>query len=279
MRLIPIAGLALTGLMLSSNALACDHMIAATQNEELAQPGKYCLSANRNLPVRIHGADIELDCRGKSIVDTSGGDQGPGIAANSTGQVTVRNCRIEAFAEGIVFNASSGDQLINNTIVRPRYGAINVTGQPYAPPEVIGPKLSSNRVIDYGHDVGQIGARFAAIRITGASRAVLANNVVVAYALAPGVRIDAASDVQLNGNQFLDFPDDTFHVIELHEAPRARLAHNTIMLRRIGDAWGVFGAAGATCVENVFINTRYPGFSDCAVTRYNVDQPGPPPQP
>ncbi|MBT2745024.1 MULTISPECIES: hypothetical protein [unclassified Lysobacter] len=55
-----------------------------------------------------------------------------------------------------------------------------------------------------------------------------------------------------------------------------RVVHNTIMSREPTVAQGISGAADATCIENVFINTQRSGFSECAVTRYNVEQPAPP---
>lgn len=275
MRFISFAGLALATLMCTNAAFACDTVLPTTQRD-INSPGKYCLSANRTQPIHISGDNIELDCRGKSIVDTSQGANGPiGIMAVSNGNVTVRNCRIESFLEGIHLRSRGGDQLVNNTIVQPREGGIMVFGEYANDPEAVAPRLTSNRVVDYGNQQQTGPGRRAAIEAMMVPRAVFASNVVVGYRDGAGVVVDNSADVQLNANQFLDFPDNTWRIVELRQSPRARLAHNSIMLRQRGGTQGVIGAAGATCIENVAINTARSGFADCAVTRYNVEEPAP----
>lgn len=149
MRLIPIAGLALAGLMLSTSAFACD-TIVPSQQISIHGPGKYCLSANRSLPIEISGPDIELDCRTRSIINPSPNGGGPtGIRINSGDKVIVRNCRVDGFPIGIDMNVQSNAQLLNNTVVRAQDVAIMVHGinnnDPFAEPT----RIVGNRVIGY----------------------------------------------------------------------------------------------------------------------------------
>ncbi|WP_046656698.1 NosD domain-containing protein [Lysobacter capsici] len=275
MRLIPIAGLALAGLMLSTSAFACD-TIVPSQQISIHGPGKYCLSANRSLPIEISGPDIELDCRTRSIINPSPNGGGPtGIRINSGDKVIVRNCRVDGFPIGIDMNVQSNAQLLNNTVVRAQDVAIMVHGinnnDPFAEPT----RIVGNRVIGYPNPNDPSSSWAPALRVIGLGRAVISNNVVAGHRGPVGLELVDSPDVQITNNQFLD-PAAVDRMIRLEQSPRARVVHNTIMSRQQNVMFGLSGASGATCVENVFINTIHSGFSECAVTRYNVEQPLPP---
>lgn len=276
MRLIPIAGLALTGLMLSTSAFACD-TIVSPQQVSIYGPGKYCLSANRSLPIEISGPDIELDCRTRTITNPSPNGGGPtGIRINSGDKVIVRNCRVDGFPIGIDMNVQSNAQLLNNTVLHARDVAIMVHGNngnndPLSEPT----RIVGNRVIGYPNGNDPSPSWGPALRAIGLGRAVISNNVVVGHNGPVGLELFESPDAQLISNQFLD-SSAVDRMIRLEQSPRVRVVHNTIMSRQPNVAFGLSGASGATCVENVFINTIHSGFSECAVTRYNVEQPLPP---
>lgn len=273
MRLTSKTGLALAGLLLSANALACDTILPATQ-VGISAPGKYCLSGNRSLPIEINGPDIELDCRTRTLTNPSTGGGpggGVGIMVRGGGKVVVRNCRVDGFANGIQADVASGAQLLNNTVLRAQDTPIIVHGNPFQGPP--GPpaepvRIVGNRVI--GYDSGQPANWGPALRVHGLPGAVIANNVVAGYRGRGGLELGESPDAQLTGNQFLDF--ETGHrMIQFMNSPRARVVHNTIMSRQpIGE--GLVGAVDATCVENVFINVLPSGFASCSVARYNVEQ-------
>ncbi|MGH8082566.1 MAG: right-handed parallel beta-helix repeat-containing protein [Lysobacter sp.] len=277
MRLIPMAGLALTGLMLSANAFACDTIVEPTR-VSINGPGKYCLSANRSFPIEIYGSDVELDCRSRTLTNRSadGGPGGPssvGIRVGPGSKIIVRNCRVDGFPIGIEMNAQSGAQLLNNTVLRSQDVAIAVHGgngggsDPMAEPA----RITGNRVIGYNNS----SSSGPALRLMGLSRAIISNNVVAGYRAATGLELFDSPDAQLISNQFVDF-QGAYQMIRLQGSPRVRVVHNTIMSREGNVMQGISGAADATCLENVFINTLRSGFSECAVTRYNVEQPLPP---
>ncbi|MEH6414053.1 right-handed parallel beta-helix repeat-containing protein [Pseudomonas sp. CGJS7] len=276
MRLIPMAGLALTGLLLSANALACD-TILDPQRVTIFGPGKFCLSANRSVPIDISGSDVELDCRGRTLTNrpANGGPAGAvfGIRVSPGTKVTVRNCRVDGFPIGIDMNTQAGGQLLNNTVLRAQDTPIVVRGDnhdPSAEPN----RVVGNRVIGFPSDGMQPSPPGPALRLLGLPRAVISNNVVAGYNGNVGLELWDSADAQLIGNQFLDF--DSSHMIRLNQSPRVRVVHNTIMSRQGGVIHGLSGAVDATCVENVFVNTVRSGFSDCAVTRYNIERPQPP---
>lgn len=64
--------------------------------------------------VRIATSNIFLDCAGYSI--TGVGGTGLGVAIISASNVTVRNCEILGFFDGIQLNSTTGSRLTNNTI-------------------------------------------------------------------------------------------------------------------------------------------------------------------
>ncbi|MGO4260907.1 hypothetical protein [Lysobacter sp. TAB13] len=280
MRLIPIAGLALTGLMLSANALACDTILEPTR-VAINGPGKYCLSANRSLPIEIFGSDVELDCRSRTLTNPAvnggpGGGAPYGIRVNPGTKVTVRNCRVDGFPIGIDMAAQSGGQLLNNTVLRAQDTPIMFHGQgnngdPLAEPN----RIVGNRIVGYVNNGSQPPNWGPAMRLIGLSRGVISSNVIAGYSGQTGLELMESPDAQLISNQFLDF-HAVNRMIRLEQSPRVRVVHNTIMSREPNVAQGISGATDATCIENVFINTQRSGFSECAVTRYNVEQPAPP---
>lgn len=269
MRSILFSSLALSAAMFGTNALACDTVVSAA-NPHISAPGKYCLARNLDVPIVITGQDIEFDCKGRTLanLDPNGGPAA--ITVDSWSKVTVRNCRIEGYSLGIHLRTRSGDQLLNNTVVRPYDAGIVIVGD--SPPDGEGARVVGNRVIDYGNP--NVSPWREAIRITMAPRTVVTNNVVAGYN-GGGLLVESSADLQATGNQFLDFPDNTDRIIELRQSPRARLVHNSIMLRTRSGVQGLIGGSSATCIENVAINTARSGFSECAVTRYNVEEPSP----
>jgi len=276
MRSIHKAGLALVCAVLSANALACDTFLPANQIG-ISAPGKYCLSANRSLPIEINGSGIELDCRSRTLTNPIiGGGSAVGIAVRGGDKVVVRNCRVDGFQTGIQADVAGGAQLLNNTVLRAQDTPIVVHGNPFGPPDPQAEpvRIVGNRVIGYNRDSGQPASWGPALRVHGLPRAVIANNVVAGYRGPGGLELGESADAQLTGNQFLDF-DGGHGLIRLMNSPRARVVHNTIMARQpIGE--GLSGAVDATCVENVFINVQPSGFAACSVARYNVEQPQPP---
>lgn len=275
MRSILLTSLALSAAMSSAGALACDTVVTSA-NPQITAPGKYCLAGNLGVPIVITGEDIEFDCKGRTLANPDPNLNGAAaISVDSWSRVTVRNCRIEGYSLGIHLRTRSGDQLLNNTVVRPYDAGIVIFGD--SPPDGVGARVVGNRVIDYGNP--NISPWREAIQITMAPRTLVTNNVIAGYT-GGGLLVDRSADVQATGNQFLDFPDNTQRIIELRQSPRARLVHNSIMLRTRSSVRGLMGGSGATCIENVAINTAPSGFSECAVTRYNVEEPSPfPPQP
>lgn len=271
MRLIPFAGLTLSGLLCCGAATACDTVLTPDVST-IDASGNYCLNANRDRPIRITASQVELDCKGRTVsrrADLQG--EHVGIAVELSNGVTIRNCRVDGYRSGITMTVERDAQLINNTILHSYEIAIGINGsrQPGPP----GIRLTGNRVIGYWRGDDDYSVWTPAFDIWNAPGVQLVNNVVVGYRGARGVLLTRSPDAQLTGNQFLDFTVEASGVIALHESPRARLVHNTVAMDQVRAREAMYSdTADHTCVENIAINTQGWG-SGCAVSRYNIEQP------
>lgn len=266
MRNLIFAGLVLAGLFHSHTARAACDSVLAPQVREINAPGSYCLSANRSAPIAIHADNVELDCRGRSIVhpiDEPSWNQGLHVVGGS--DIIVRNCRFEGWNQSLLIDQSRNVQALNNSFI-PEGTAITVYGGDH--PEGDGLKLVGNRIFYYD---SQQGAE-TAINLNHSPRPVLTNNLVAGFRGFAAVSLNRSPEAQLTGNQLLDLNEGGSAAFDLLYSPRPRLAHNTVMLRRGVNAHGLRGASEATCIENVFINAVHSGLESCVVSRYNLDR-------
>jgi len=258
-------GLALTGLFVAAPALACDTVLEPDQRF-IDRPGKYCLGADRNQPIAILADEVELDCRGRTLTWTPGdGNDGIGVHLRRGDKATVRNCRLQGWSYGILVSERGNAQVLNNTVVD---GGVGIAVQGNDRPEDENARLIGNRIFYYGPGRGADSA----IAVQHAAKPVLTNNLIAGFRGASAILLDRAADAQLTGNQLLDLNEGGSAAVRMEYSPRARLVHNTAMLRRGVDGRGLVGAVDATCIENVFINTVVSGFELCSVRRYNLEQ-------
>ncbi|QQQ03589.1 NosD domain-containing protein [Lysobacter enzymogenes] len=265
MRLLPLAAFAAAACLFAAPALACDTVLPPEQRD-IDAPGKYCLAANRENPIRINASDVELDCRGRTLTHR---DDEPwvneGVHLRGGSRVLVRNCRLVGWTLSMVVDQYADAQLLNNTVLA-NGPAISVHGSDRA--EGDGLKLTGNRIFYYD---ARDGAEWA-ITINHSPKPVLTNNLVAGFRGYSAIMLNRAADAQLTGNQLLDLNEGGAAAVRMEQSPRARLVHNTVMLRRGVSAKGLVGASDATCIENVFVNVVDSGFELCSVRRHNVDQ-------
>lgn len=265
MRILPFAGLALTGLLLSHTAHAACDTVLSPEVRSIDAAGTYCLAANRSAPIEVRADNVELDCRGRTLSRPSNSPGfGTGVLLRGD-NLTVRNCRFEGWQFSVLAEQFLNVQILNNTFI-PEGPAITAYGSDR--PEGDGLRVIGNRVLFYG---SQNGAE-QAIGIWHSPRAVLTNNVVAGFMGHAALRLDRSPDAQLTGNQLLDLNEGGSVGVELIFSPRARVVHNTVILRRGVNAHGLSGASEATCIENILINAVHSGLEGCVVTRYNVEQ-------
>ncbi len=265
MRIFMRTGLALACLIGAGSALACDTVLDP-QQRFIDQPGKYCLNADRNQPIAILADDVELDCRGRTLSWTpNDGNDGVGVHLRRGDKAVVRNCRLQGWSYGILVSERGNAQVLNNTVVD---GGVGIAVHGSERPEDENARLIGNRIFYYGQGQGADSA----IAVQHAAKPVLTNNLVAGFRGWSAILLDRAPDAQLTGNQLLDLNEGGSAAVRMEQSPRARLVHNTAMLRRGIDGRGLVGAVDATCIENVFINTVAPGFQQCSVRRYNLEQ-------
>ncbi|MGH8082567.1 MAG: NosD domain-containing protein [Lysobacter sp.] len=265
MRMLLLAGSAIASLCFSpAIRAACEHILAPPLRE-ISTPGSYCLDANRDQPIVIRANDVDLDCRGRTLTHR---DDEPwanyGVHVDRVSNVTVRNCRLQGWNTSIALDRPTNVELINNTIDADG-PAIGVFGDDRPDGAV---RLTGNRIFYYN---ARNGAD-TAISVNHTPQPVLTNNIVAGFRGSTSVYLNRSPDAQLTGNQFLDLNEGGAAAVRIEQSPRARLVHNTVMLRRGVDGRGLVDADEATCIENVFINTVHSGLERCVVRRYNVEQ-------
>lgn len=265
MRFVSLTALAAAAYLFAAPVAACDTVLAPDQRD-IDAPGKYCLAANREAPIRINASDVELDCRGRTL---SHREDEPwlneGVHLRNGSRAVVRNCRLTGWSLALVVDQYTDAQLLNNTIVAGGR-AISVYGTDR--PGGDGLSLTGNRIYYYDAHTGSEEA----IAINHSPKPTLTNNLVAGFRGYNTIMLNRSADAQLTGNQLLDMNEGGSAAVRMEQSPRARLVHNTAMLRRGVSARGLVGAVDATCIENVFINTVHSGFEQCVVRRHNVEQ-------
>lgn len=266
MRTVLTTFLILSGLISSADVSACDTVVA-DDTYQIVDSGSYCLAADRGIPLSIVGGDVELDCQGHTITDDSG-TQFAGVYVDSMAGVTVRNCQINNFQIGIYLRSGDHSQLVNNTISKSRIAAISVYARDA--------KLIGNRIINYDNPYA---AWQENIQLYLADRAVVMNNVIAGShgSSVVGLLLDGSADVQVVGNQFLDFTSEPYRnvAVEVRHSQRPKFIHNTMMMRTT-DAQGLIGITPdveATCIANLAIGVLHSGFGDCLVAERNTEVP------
>ncbi|MBX9403311.1 right-handed parallel beta-helix repeat-containing protein [Lysobacter sp. BMK333-48F3] len=270
MRIVSRAGLALAAVFASASASACDFVLQPDQRD-IYDPGKYCLFADRELPIEIRSDNVELDCRGRLLGNGAGSSWDTAITVSPRRGVTVRNCRIEGWPRGVYVDRASDTQIVNNTVLRPQSAGLLVQGNDS--PEGDGVRLIGNRIANYGNQ-GALQP-VVAIRLQGANHLEAVNNVVAGFGGEGVVHVEHSADVRLTGNQVLDFESGVGSAFYLDRySPRTRLVHNTVTALRPYNVRGIEGegVGNATCIENVFVNTTPSNLALCAAKRNNLEQ-------
>ncbi|MEM4714440.1 MAG: right-handed parallel beta-helix repeat-containing protein, partial [Candidatus Nanoarchaeia archaeon] len=88
----------------------------------ITSSGKYTLNTNltetqsgRNICIDIQASDVILDCNGFSITGNNVAGT-KGIFSNSNNNITIKNCIISNYEDGIEFIATQNSTFFNNTI-------------------------------------------------------------------------------------------------------------------------------------------------------------------
>ncbi|MGN6112384.1 MAG: right-handed parallel beta-helix repeat-containing protein [Luteimonas sp.] len=128
----PLLAMALAAAALLFSASANADCIEITKPYNIKSPGRYCLAAELIAPSngnRVNADDVDLDCAGYTIDVTS---QMPsttnrGIVGYGRTHVTIRNCRIKGFIEGIRLTGIA-NVIRDNVVIAPYARGIAVEG-------------------------------------------------------------------------------------------------------------------------------------------------------
>jgi hypothetical protein len=121
-RIIAAAGLALASLSAPAQEAAptCGTFITSLPYT-ISAPGYYCLKQNLQtdvMSIQILSDDVVLNCRGKTITNTTRSQGSDGIAVfQGTRNVTVQGCTVRDFDRGIsVFSSGGNISVLNNHV-------------------------------------------------------------------------------------------------------------------------------------------------------------------
>lgn len=122
--------LALASLDASAESLVCTEIPQIPYT--ITAPGAYCLNKSLSttqssvVGITVNAHNVRLDCNAHQISNGNTGNQAIGIAFAGRTGVTIENCRIKGFAEGIHFDAGSSDiEIRGNKVMQAKtYGII-----------------------------------------------------------------------------------------------------------------------------------------------------------
>ena len=249
---------------------------AAAECIELGAPpiqmtagGRYCLGANVSInstsgnPIRIDGNNIELDCRGFSIVNANTDPAGTTNAIYVSGRrnIRIRNCHISGgFAAGIYAYQDNGlanqarDVTIDgNSVSGAFWYGILAYGT--------GITIRDNEVQDIGgRDSFAMGIRVGASTLAGESRQAIVTGNRIARVSSPvnnayGIYGNSPQRSVFTDNTILDTAAPTANYIGYGiylggAAQDSRVSGNTIIGNTVGVTVGVFSANYNECFHN-----------------------------
>ena len=136
-RLIPLMSLLVLALVPGrshAETVLCTEITSVPYT--IATAGKYCLnrdlimtaSGNNTAAIRIEASSVELDCNGHQISKYSASSAIYGIYVRSRRQVTVRDCALHRFGNGIALSRVSSSRVLDNRVSFPDAAGIYVAG-------------------------------------------------------------------------------------------------------------------------------------------------------
>jgi hypothetical protein len=147
----------------------------------ISAPGAYCLaqdlatSQSGGGGIVINASNVVLDCNGFGISNTNDGNGDVGVATSGRSGVTVANCRVTGFNEGIVFGAKSATGTIRDNTVR---------------------NAAASGIVAWGRDVQILGN--SVIDTKGGGTGLDYSHGIVVSAYAPGT---PSRDMVVRGNR------------------------------------------------------------------------------
>ncbi len=105
---------------ISQLILSCDYTISQEGNYKLTAP----LTASSTNCITITASNVNLDCQNFTIAGSPDYGTYKGVYLKSVQNVTVKNCNITMFAEGILLESSSNNIISNTTTNSNRFGVV-----------------------------------------------------------------------------------------------------------------------------------------------------------
>lgn len=210
----------------------------------ISAPGTYCLvndldtSQNGGGAIVINASNVRLDCNGRTIRNKNSANSDVGIASGGRNGVSIENCGIDGFEEGIHFDVRSNSVSIRNNTVR---------------------NARTYGILTWGNSIEITGNSVIDTKYVSASRNY--NQAIVASAYSPGV---LSRDVVIRGNRVLGLSGTAQMQairVEYSTAPVIEGNHvGRLLPASTGYGFGIFTSATSRAVIKDNILTGSPSY-------------------
>jgi hypothetical protein len=262
----------------SAETLTCTEVNAIPFT--ITAPGSYCLTKDlaTSQPggggILINASDVTLDCNDHLVRNSNNANEDVGIASGGRSGVTIRNCRIKGFQEGIHFDTRSYDITIrdNEVLNSGTYGIV-----------VWGSKVQilDNSVLDtkYASTVRDYNQ---SIVVTAYEPGVLSRDVVVrgnrvlglfGTSVMQAIRVDMATSPLIQNNhvgQLVPKTGGRAYAIMTSGAVNPLISGNILTSTAAIQATGIASESSSVCLDNVIVGLRASGLDACGLSQGNV---------
>lgn len=245
----------------------------------ISTPGTYCLinnlstSQNGGGAILINASNVKLDCNGRTITNKNSGNSDVGIASMGRNAVSVENCGVDGFEEGIHFDVKSNMVSIrNNSIRNARTYGIIAWGNSI---EIVGNSVIDTKYVSASRNYNQ------AIVVSAYSPGVLSRDVVIrgnrvlglsGTAQMQAIRVEYSTAPVIEGNhvgRLLPTSTGYGFAIFTSSASRAVIKDNILTGSPSYPLSGIQSDSTAICTGNIINGYRTSGVPTCGVSGGN----------
>lgn len=246
----------------------------------ISASGTYCLVNNLSTSqtggggILINAGNVTLDCNGRTISNTNPNNSDVGIASGKRTRVTVENCDINGFEEGIHFDTMSNMiKIRNNTIRNSKTYGILIWGNNV---EIVGNSVIDTKYVSAFRNYNQ------AIVAAAYSPGILSRDVVIrgnriiglsGTAQMQAIRVEMSVAPIIENNhvgRMLPNSDGYAFGILTTSTSRAVIRNNVLTGSPSYSLSGIQTDSTAICADNIINGFRTTGTATCGVSSNNL---------
>lgn len=239
----------------------------------IATSGIYCLNQDlatalaSGSAITVNANNVVIDCNLHRIGGLAAGDatNTDGITASNRQNLTIRNCTIRGFRNGLYLNGGSGHLVEDNLLDQHTLTGAVINGTAHV--------FRRNRVIGIG---GRAGVAARGLEITGQGISVLDNLISGVMPVGPGDQIAMGIDVDgpsnnISRNHITEvFPFGATGANGIGGTGDSVFRENTISNSSTTTGTGLAGGSTSSiCADNIVFNYTIEAPSSCTYVGYN----------